>query len=102
MFSRLSEPLMHQVRWFLTIAWLLVIASLFYDPWSSVLTEPNHPWSLLRLPTGCTQVRDVCINEYPYPLGTTIFWGAAIPWCLGLNYGGGSVRYLFYRRFLAP
>jgi 4Fe-4S binding domain len=79
MFSRLSESLMHQVRWFLTIAWLLVIASLFYDPWSSVLTEPNHPWSLLRLPAGCTQVRDVCINEYPYPLGTTIFWGAGIP-----------------------
>jgi CRP-like cAMP-binding protein len=79
MFSQLPEPRMHWIRWILTIAWLLVIGSLFYDPWTSALTEPNHPWSLLRLPDTCVQVQGECLPERPYPLGTTIFWGAIVP-----------------------
>jgi CRP-like cAMP-binding protein len=79
MFAKLSEPRMHWTRWILTTAWLLVIGSLFYDPWTSVLTEPNHPWSLLRLPDTCVQVQGKCLPEQPYPLGTTMFWGAVVP-----------------------
>jgi CRP-like cAMP-binding protein len=79
MFSQLPESRMHWIRWILTIGWLLVIASLFYDPWTSALTEPNHPWSILRLPNNCIQVQGVCLAEQPYPLGTTIFWGAIVP-----------------------
>jgi CRP-like cAMP-binding protein len=79
MFSQLPESRMHWIRWILTIGWLLVIASLFYDPWTSALTEPNHPWSLLRLPNNCIQVQGVCLTEQPYPLGTTVFWGAIVP-----------------------
>jgi len=64
----------------LTIAWLLVIVSLLYDPWTSELTEPNHPWSSLRLPNNiCVQVQGECLSEQPYPLGTTLFWGAIVP-----------------------
>jgi Cyclic nucleotide-binding domain/4Fe-4S binding domain len=70
---------MHWVRWILTIAWLLVIASLFYDPWTSALTESNHPWSPLRLANVCVQVQGQCVAEQPYPLGTTVFWGAIVP-----------------------
>jgi CRP-like cAMP-binding protein len=77
--SQLSERRMHWVRWGLTIAWLLVIASLFYDPWTAALTEPNHPWSPLRLPEGCISVQGTCLNEQSYPLGTTLFWGAIVP-----------------------
>ncbi|MFM2315459.1 MAG: hypothetical protein RLZZ04_4737, partial [Cyanobacteriota bacterium] len=79
MFSQLPESRMHWIRWILTIAWLLVIASLFYDPWTSALTEPNHPWSPLRLPNNCIQVQGVFLAEKPYPLGTTIFWGVIVP-----------------------
>lgn len=79
MFAQLPEPRMHWIRWILTIAWLLVIGSLFYDPWTSALTEPNHPWSLLRLTDTCVQVQGKCLPEQPYPLGTTIFWGAIVP-----------------------
>ncbi len=79
MFSQLPEPRMHWIRWILTIAWLLVIGSLFYDPWTSALTEPNHPWSLLRLSETCVQVQGKCLSEQPYPLGTTLFWGAIVP-----------------------
>lgn len=70
---------MHWIRWILTIAWLLVILSLFYDPWTAALTEPDHPWSPLRLSNTCIQVQGQCLPEQPYPLGTTLFWGATVP-----------------------
>lgn len=79
MFAQFPERRMHLVRWVLTIGWLLIIASLFYDPWTPTLTEPNHPWSPLRLPETCVQVQGTCLTEQPYPLGTTIFWGAIVP-----------------------
>jgi hypothetical protein len=70
---------MHWVRWILTIGWLLVIASLFYDPWTAALTEPDHPWSPLRLSGDCVQVQGRCLEEQPYPIGATLFWGAIVP-----------------------
>jgi len=79
MFMQMPETRMHWVRWVLTISWLLVIVSLFYDPWTSALTEPNHPWSPLRLSETCIQVQGKCLSEQPYPLGTTLFWGAIVP-----------------------
>lgn len=74
MFAQLPEQRMHWVRWILTIGWLLAIASLFYDPWTSVLTEPSSTWSPLRLTNACVQVQGKCLSEQPYPLGTTLFW----------------------------
>ncbi len=70
---------MHWARWVLTLGWLLIIASLFYDPWTSALTAPDHPWSPLRLPDTCVEVQGECLSEQPYPLGTTLFWGAIVP-----------------------
>jgi CRP-like cAMP-binding protein len=80
MLSSVSERRMHYVRWVLTVAWLAILASLFYDPWSAALTQPDHPWSPLRLDLAtCVRVQGVCLVEQPYPLGTTIFWGAVVP-----------------------
>jgi CRP-like cAMP-binding protein len=79
MFAQLHEQRMHWVRWILTIGWLLVIASLFYDPWTSALTEPDHPWSPFRLTGECVQVQGQCVTETPQPLGATLFWGAIVP-----------------------
>jgi polyferredoxin len=79
MFAHLPERRMHVVRWILTIAWLLIIASLFYDPWTPALTIPNHPWSPLRLSDSCISVQGKCLVEQPYPLATTLFWGAIVP-----------------------
>lgn len=78
-FAQVSEQRMHWVRWGLAIAWMLIIASLFYDPWTPSLTVPDHPWSPLRLPDSCISVQGECLVEQPYPLGTTIFWGAVVP-----------------------
>lgn len=79
MFVQLPEQRMHWIRWILTVGWLLIIASLFYDPWTSTFTTSDHPWSPLRLPDTCIQVQGECLSEQPYPLGTTIFWGAIVP-----------------------
>jgi hypothetical protein len=76
---QLRESRMHVIRWILTTGWLLIIASLFFDPWSPALTEPGHPWSPLRLSEACVPVQDRCLVEQPYPLGTTLFWGAVVP-----------------------
>ncbi len=79
MFAQLPERQMHVIRWVLTIGWLLVIASLFYDPWTPALTEQSHPWSPLRLTGECVQVQGTCIAEAPYAIGAILFWGAIVP-----------------------
>lgn len=79
MFAELPEQWMHRIRWALTTAWLLLIASLVYDPWTPALTELNHPWNPFRLANRCIQVQGECLPESPYPLGTTLFWGAIVP-----------------------
>ncbi len=80
MFGQIAERQMHLVRWILAAGWLLLIASLFYDPLSPWLTQPDNRWSPLRLdPSLCVKVQGVCLVEQPYALGTTIFWGAIVP-----------------------
>ncbi len=80
MFSRISEQQMHRVRWILTCAWLLLIASLFYDPLSPLITAPNQYWSPFRIkPEDCIPVQNVCLDLQPYPLGAPIFWGMVVP-----------------------
>lgn len=80
MFSRISEQQMHLVRWVLTCAWLLLIASLFYDPLSPLITAPNQYWSPFRIkPEDCIPVQNVCLDLQPYPLGAPIFWGMVVP-----------------------
>lgn len=79
MFANIPERKMHWTRWFLTVGWLLVIASLFYDPWTAALTVPDHPWSPLALTGECVPVQGVCVEEQPYPIGATLFWGAIVP-----------------------
>ena len=80
MFSRISEQQMHRVRWVLICAWLLLIASLFYDPVSPLITAPDQYWSPFRIkPEDCIPVQNVCLDLQPYPLGAPIFWGMVVP-----------------------
>lgn len=79
MLAQIPERQMHRVRWVLTVGWLLVIASLFYDPWTVTLTRPDHPWSPLRVTGECVAVQGTCVAEQPYPIGATLFWGAIVP-----------------------
>ena len=77
--TRVSEIRMHWLRWLLTTGWLLIIGSLFFDPFTARFTQADHPWSPLRLPDACVEVQGRCLSESPYPLGTTVFWGAVVP-----------------------
>lgn len=80
MFDRISEAQMHKVRWATTTLWLLLILSLFYDPLTPFLTDPNHLWSPLRVdPNKCIQVQGSCLELGAYALGAPIFWGLVVP-----------------------
>ncbi|NEZ64910.1 calcium-binding protein [Leptolyngbyaceae cyanobacterium CCMR0082] len=80
MLNRTSEQQMHRIRWMLTIGWLLIIFSLFYDPLTSWLTDPANTISPIRLdPTVCVKVQGDCLVEQPYPIGARVFWAAVVP-----------------------
>jgi len=80
MFAKVSERIMHRVRWLLTSSWLILIFSLFYDPISPWFTQPDKRFSPLQIePEICVKVQGVCLEEQPYALGAPIFWGAIVP-----------------------
>ncbi|MBD2429243.1 cyclic nucleotide-binding domain-containing protein [Phormidium sp. FACHB-1136] len=79
MFAQIPERRMHWIRWVVTTGWVLLILSLFFDPWTAALTQPDHPWSPLRLTGECVPVQGVCVEETPQPIGATLFWGAIVP-----------------------
>ncbi|KST64895.1 4Fe-4S binding protein [Mastigocoleus testarum] len=71
---------MHRIRWILILGWLILIASLFFDPITPPLTEPSNTLSPFKLdPNVCIKVQEVCLQEQPYPVGARIFWAAIVP-----------------------
>lgn len=79
MLSKVSEKRMHAVRWVLVIGWLLLIFSLFYDPITHHLTNPNNLLSPLRDSLPQVSVQGEYLEEKPYAAGARIFWGMIIP-----------------------
>lgn len=81
MISQVSERTMHLVRWVLVVGWLLLIFSLFYDPISDRLSDPDSLLSPFRdqvislavIPNKCVQLQGECLRETPYPMGTRFF-----------------------------
>lgn len=78
---------MHAIRWVLVISWLMLIVSLFYDPFSVMLTDARSVWSPLsdslllyvNDPNLCVKVQGECLQLTPYPIATRIFWGIVVP-----------------------
>ena len=80
MFAQIPERSMHYLRWVVTIAWLILIFSLFFDPISAKLTDTNNLSSPLRVdPDLCIKVQGVCLPQSSYQLGAPIFWGIVVP-----------------------
>lgn len=86
MLNQVSERTMHRVRWILTIGWLLLIVSLFYDPITVILTEPTSLWSPFQLrpeiyldPERCVKIRDACVPQKPYSMSVLIWWAMIVP-----------------------
>ena len=78
MFATISERAMRFVRWILTIGWLVLIFSLFYDPISAQWTAPGQIFGP-AIATRCFQFQGSCHLLTAYPLGVRIFWGMVLP-----------------------
>ena len=90
MLNQVSEQKAHVIRYILVVGWLLLIASLFYDPISAHLTDPNTSFFsplkddlLIRAgsPETCILLQGECIKggTIPYQAGARIFWGFIVP-----------------------
>ena len=90
MLNQVAEQKAHAIRYVLVVGWLLLIASLFYDPISANLTDPNTSFFsplkddlLIRAasPETCIRLQGECIKggTIPYQAGARIFWGFVVP-----------------------
>lgn len=80
MLHQVSEKTMHRVRWVLAIGWLLLIASLFYDPITIAWTQPNNWSSPFRVNLGqCIKIRETCLPQAPFAMGALIWWAMVVP-----------------------
>lgn len=99
MFTDIPERQMNILRWIATLSWLLLIASLFYDPITPFLTQPGLDWSPFTIDKitelDCVKVQGECLTETPYAMGTSIFWGFVIPLAIVILF---IVGHEFWRR----
>ena len=79
MLSSTSEKKLRFVRAFLLAGWLLLIASLFWDPYSHVLTDPANSFSPLAPWISAIQIQGIWFDQTPYALGNRIFWTMLVP-----------------------
>lgn len=80
MLHKVSEKTMHRVRWLLTIGWLLLIASLFYDPITLAWTQPDNLASPFRIkPDQCIKIRETCLPQEPFHMSALIWWAMIVP-----------------------
>jgi pSer/pThr/pTyr-binding forkhead associated (FHA) protein len=91
MLNRLSEKKMHLIKWVLAIGWIVVIISLFYDPITPLLTDPQTLGSPFRMNTSapCILVQGDCLPKIPYGMGARIFWTMIVPAGLIVIFVGG-------------
>ncbi|AXA43501.1 hypothetical protein ACVMIX_005167 [Rhizobium leguminosarum] len=67
------------VRSLLLVAWLTLIMSLFWDPYSAGLTGPVKETSPFSVAHHAVIVQGVELRVEPYALGTRVFWTIVIP-----------------------
>ncbi len=78
MFIKISGKNIERTQLLLVVGWLILIVSLFYDPISTYLTQPDR---LFGPSSGdlCFQFQGECQPFITYGLGPRIFWGMIIP-----------------------
>jgi hypothetical protein len=79
MFNQISEKQMHRIRWILTVAWAVLIGSMFYDPFTFQLTDSHNLQSPFHIQSDCINFQGACLHSSPYDMGARIFWGMVIP-----------------------
>ncbi|HIK15893.1 MAG TPA: hypothetical protein IGS53_11505 [Leptolyngbyaceae cyanobacterium M33_DOE_097] len=80
MLNRVSEKTMHRIRWILVLGWLVLIASLFYDPITPLWTQPDNLASPFRVDLNkCIKVRETCLSQTPFSMSALIWWAMIVP-----------------------
>jgi len=79
MLSGVAERKMLSVRGILLAAWLILIASLFWDPYSASLTEPGNQSSPFSISDHVVIVQGKEVHVEPYALGARLFWTMLVP-----------------------
>jgi len=79
MLSSTSEKKLRYVRAFILVAWLVLILSLFWDPFTSFLTDPANAFSPFAPWVSAIQVQGRWVDQNPYPIGNRIFWTLILP-----------------------
>lgn len=80
MLHKVPEKTMHRVRWLLTLGWLLLIASLFYDPITPAFTDPTNLTSPFHVNLKqCIKVRETCLPQSSFSMSALIWWAMIVP-----------------------
>lgn len=79
MLSTTPEKNMRLVRAVLATGWLLLIASLFWDPITPELTHPNNLASPFHLQGKSVAVQGHVLTQTPYAMANRFFWTMLIP-----------------------
>ncbi len=79
MLSTTPEKNMRLVRAALAIGWLLIIASLFWDPITPALTRPDNLASPFHLKATPVAVQGQVLTQTPYAMANRFFWTMLIP-----------------------
>ena len=104
MLNKVAEQKAHAIRYVLVVGWILLIVSLFFDPVSQYLTDPNTNFfsplkdeliNRAQDPETCIRVQDKCLPGTPYAVGARIFWGFIVPAGFGIIFVLGHE---FWRR----
>jgi len=78
--GNIAESTVQKIRQMLSMAWIVLIFSLFYDPLGPFLTDPKHLASPWHIPTHtCVHVQGQCLYQHPYGVGPALFWSVVLP-----------------------
>ncbi len=80
MLNNVTEKTMHRIRWLLVVGWLVLIASLFYDPITPMFTQPDNLVSPFRVqPDRCIKLRETCLPQTTFSMSAIIWWAMIVP-----------------------
>jgi hypothetical protein len=83
MLSKTPERKIIQTSTLLFAGWLLLIASLFWDPVTAQLTSASNHWSPWQITTRHFDLNGKSLVIRAYPVGNRLFWTVLLP-CLPL------------------
>src|SRR5580692_5130032 len=79
MLSEVREGKLRWVRALLALGWIVIIASLFWDPLTPQFTQPDNVASPFHLRGRAVEVQGQVLPEDPYHMSNRIFWTMLIP-----------------------